>query len=350
MADHRADGAEIMAGLDGNGAALLSGAPLVTSPKEPAWLRLRVRELSDALERQVAESARLRASLVELTQVVRTLPQIVWVTRPDGWHTYFNQNWMDFTGLTLEESLGHGWNPPFHPEDRDRAARRWAEATSTGERYEIEYRLRRHDGVYHWMLGRALPLRDEDGEIVSWFGTCTDIDELKTAQAREAELLAELERRATHDPLTGLANRDLLFERLDLLLDQRHRTGIAVAYIDLDGFKHINDALGHPAGDRVLTEVADRLGAAVRAGDVVARMGGDEFVVVGEAVLEAGAQDLARRIRNTIEGPVSVDGAEVTVRASVGLTFVPPGVEVHASDIVSRADHAMYAVKRANRG
>jgi PAS domain S-box-containing protein len=111
------------------------------------------------------------------------LPQIVWITRPDGWHVHFNQRWLDFTGLTLEESLGHGWNPAFHPDDRARAAARWEQATSTGEPYEIEYRLRRHDGVYRWMLGRALPVRDDAGTIVRWVGTCTDIEEIKEARA-----------------------------------------------------------------------------------------------------------------------------------------------------------------------
>lgn len=126
----------------------------------------------------------LRTSEAEFRTLVETMPQIVWVTRPDGWHIDFNQYWLDFTGLTLEESLGFGWNPPFHPDDRERAAERWLQATNSGEPYEIEYRLRRWDGVYHWMLGRAVPMRDAEGTIVKWFGTCTDIDTLKRTQER----------------------------------------------------------------------------------------------------------------------------------------------------------------------
>ncbi|XQU07439.1 PAS domain-containing protein [Halomonas sp. LY9] len=126
----------------------------------------------------------LRSSEAEFRTLVETMPQIVWVTRPDGWHIDFNQPWLDYTGLTLEESLGFGWNPPFHPDDRERAAERWLQATNSGEPYEIEYRLRRWDGVYHWMLGRALPMRDAKGNIVKWFGTCTDIDDLKRIQER----------------------------------------------------------------------------------------------------------------------------------------------------------------------
>lgn len=126
----------------------------------------------------------LRRSEAEFRTLVEAMPQIVWVTRPDGWHIDFNQPWLDYTGLTLEESLGFGWNAPFHPEDRDRAAEQWRHATNSGEPYEIEYRLRRWDGVYHWMLGRALPMRDAGGRIVKWFGTCTDIDDLKRTQER----------------------------------------------------------------------------------------------------------------------------------------------------------------------
>ena len=133
---------------------------------------------------------------VDWQQAIETMPQIVWITRPDGWHTHFNRKWLEFTGLTLQESVGFGWNPPFHPDDRERAAARWARATATGEPYEIEYRLRRADGVYHWMLGRAMPLRDATGQIVRWFGTCTDIEDLKRAQD-------ELERSRTLHRLAG---------------------------------------------------------------------------------------------------------------------------------------------------
>lgn len=143
-----------------------------------------------------AELEGMRESKTEWREVVAALPHIVWITRPDGYHVYFNQQWMDFTGLSLEESLGDGWNPPFHPAERPLARRLWNEATRTGEPYEIEYRLRRHDGVYVWMLGRALPLRNTTGEIVKWFGTCTDISEMKTALTDAAELRTKLELRA----------------------------------------------------------------------------------------------------------------------------------------------------------
>jgi diguanylate cyclase (GGDEF)-like protein len=236
--------------------------------------------------------------------------------------------------------------PAVPPDERPVARRLWAEATRTGEPYEIEYRLRRHDGVYRWMLGRARPLRNEAGEIVKWFGTCTDIGELKTALEDAAELREKLERRASHDSLTGLANRDLLFEQMELLLRQRRRGGIAVAFIDLDRFKAVNDRLGHRVGDQLLVHVADRLRAAVRQDDVVARIGGDEFVAVGEVDDPSDAQLFGRRIPEAVHGRVVLEGELVDAAASVGVTYVERGDSPSADLALSRADARMYEVKR----
>ncbi len=155
-------------------------------------LRRALDEAASQRQRRKAE-ADLRASEAEFRLLTEAMPQIVWITRPDGYHVHFNRRWYEFTGLTPEQSLGGGWNPAFHPEDQERAARIWSEALATGEPYEIEYRLRRADGTYHWMLGRALPMRDARGEIVKWFGTCTDIDELKQAQTQIGEQAALLD-------------------------------------------------------------------------------------------------------------------------------------------------------------
>ncbi len=105
------------------------------------------------------------------------IPQLIWISRPDGYHEYFNQRWYDYTGLTPEETAGEGWRRAFHPDDLPEAAARWAQALRTGEPYEVEYRCRRHDGAWRWFLGRAHPVRDEAGRIIRWFGTCTDIDD-----------------------------------------------------------------------------------------------------------------------------------------------------------------------------
>ena len=111
------------------------------------------------------------------------MPQIVWTARPDGYVDYYNQRWFDYTGLTKEQTEGWGWQHVVHQDDVERCLRRWARAVVTGEIYEIEYRFRRaSDASYRWHLGRAVPMRDHAGEIVKWFGTCTDIDDHKRAE------------------------------------------------------------------------------------------------------------------------------------------------------------------------
>jgi diguanylate cyclase (GGDEF)-like protein/PAS domain S-box-containing protein len=137
--------------------------------------------LTDITERKLAETA-LRKSEEEFRTLAESMPQIVWITRADGWNIYFNQQWMDYTGLTLEESLGHGWNTPFHPDDQKGAWDAWQKATATAGIYSIESRLRRADGTYRWWLVRGVPLKDAAGNIVKWFGTCTDIDDMKVAE------------------------------------------------------------------------------------------------------------------------------------------------------------------------
>ncbi|AKQ69285.1 Phytochrome, two-component sensor histidine kinase [Myxococcus hansupus] len=123
-------------------------------------------------------------------QVAESIPHLVWVTRADGRHEYFNARWFAYTGLSPEGSVGTGWERAFHPDDLEEANRRWAHSLRTGEPYEVEYRCRRHDGVWRWHLGRAQPVRDDGGRILKWFGTCTDIEEQKRA-TDSMSLLAE---------------------------------------------------------------------------------------------------------------------------------------------------------------
>ena len=136
----------------------------------------------DISDRKRAEEA-LRKSEQEFRSLAEAMPQIVWATRPDGWNIYFNQQWVDYTGMTMEESYGHGWNTPFHPDDKQRAWDAWQRATQHNEPYSLECRLRRADGVYRWWLIRGAPMRGANGEILKWFGTCTDIEERKQAEA-----------------------------------------------------------------------------------------------------------------------------------------------------------------------
>lgn len=109
------------------------------------------------------------------------VPQIVWTAKPDGALDYYNQHWIDYTGMSIEETAGWGWAPVLHPDDLQ-CIDVWTNSYTTGEPYEIEYRFKRaSDGSYRWHLGRALPVRDQAGTIIKWFGTCTDIHEQKQA-------------------------------------------------------------------------------------------------------------------------------------------------------------------------
>ncbi|GAA4733007.1 chemotaxis protein CheB [Flavisolibacter ginsenosidimutans] len=138
----------------------------------------------------------LQSAMDEFKFVTDFMPQLVWATRPDGYHDFYNKGWYDYTGLSYEETKDKGWSLVLHPDDYVRTWAAWKESLQTGKPYQIEYRFRRYDGEYRWFLGRALPLRDENGKILKWFGTCTDIHDQKTAadvleqkvQERTAEL------------------------------------------------------------------------------------------------------------------------------------------------------------------
>ncbi|WP_246590861.1 PAS domain S-box protein [Georgfuchsia toluolica] len=139
-----------------------------------------------ATARDITESRKLEEAIAanekEFQLLAEAMPQIVWVTRADGWNTYINQQWVEYTGLTLAESYGHGWNKPFHPDDRQRAWDAWQNAVNSNGIYSLDCRLRRADGVYRWWLIRGVPVLDEHGKTYKWFGTCTDIDDIKQAE------------------------------------------------------------------------------------------------------------------------------------------------------------------------
>jgi PAS domain S-box-containing protein len=192
-----------------------AGAPLVTPEgvavgticvldvkPRPDGLTAAQEEALQALSRQVMTQLALTRRTRDLARSERrfraladAMPQMVWSTLPDGFHDYYNDRWYEFTGVPHGSTDGEGWNGMFHPDDQARAWTRWSHSLKTGEPYEIEYRLRHRSGQYRWTLGRALPVRNDAGEIERWFGTCTDIDDIKANEESRELLTRELSHR-----------------------------------------------------------------------------------------------------------------------------------------------------------
>ncbi len=185
-------------------------------------------------------------------------------------------------------------------------------------------------------------LTDAEGDVIGAVVAMHDI----TVQ-RDAEM--RLRHMADHDPLTGMPNRNALQRRLDALIATRGEDSAAVLFLDLDGFKAINDVHGHVVGDRVLTAVADRIRGVVDHHDVIARLGGDEFVVVRPGADHDEAADLARQLGRAVERPLMGRGALVDPRASIGLAMVDQLGTSSVDMIMDLGDRAMYTVKRQRR-
>lgn len=164
-----------------------------------------LRDVTDRLTIERERTARMLAEQHEaqFRLLSEAIPQIVWTATPDGSLDYYNQRWFDYTGLTLEETQGWGWEPVIHPDDLELCGDRWTLAYTTGQPYEVEYRFKRaSDGTYRWHLGRAMPVRDEAGAIVKWFGTCTDIDDQKRALEALAESQSRLRSLVEQSPVS----------------------------------------------------------------------------------------------------------------------------------------------------
>ena len=209
----------------------------------------------------------------------------------------------------------------------------------------VEFRLRTGDGTYRWVENRYTPVRDKDGRLLEVEGIIIDITERKAAEEKIATL-------ARTDGLTGLANRTTFVDRLRQAFSgvARGANPFAILYIDLDHFKDVNDTLGHPVGDQLLREVANRLRNIVRENDLIARLGGDEFAILQMDVNEpANAGALAAKIQKSLAQPYLLDASQVTiVTASIGICPYNSG-SVGPDAMLAQADLALYRSKSAGR-
>jgi diguanylate cyclase (GGDEF)-like protein/PAS domain S-box-containing protein len=257
---------------------------------------------------------------------------------------YVNPAFKRITGYDPQEVIGQDCRL-LQRDDRDQegiAAIR--QALSANREVSAVLRNYRKDGALFWNQLYIAPVPDADGQTTHHIAVINDV----TALIRYQE---QLEYQANYDSLTRLPNRNLLRDRLQhaLIVAQRHHKGVAVVFIDLDGFKNVNDSLGHSVGDRLLSVVADRLARCARASDTVARHGGDEFVIVmTDTVDEQSLIAWMERVRASISEPVWLDGTELYVGCSMGASLFPQDGD-DAETLMKKADLAMYRAKDMGR-
>ncbi len=284
---------------------------------------------------------RAREALAEsedrFRMLAESIPLGVFATDGLGRVYYANERFRALTGLESTED----WLALAHPDDRDTVAAALARFDEGDPLLDVEVRVRPADrSTYRTVRMLAQGVRDETGGLRDVVGSMEDVTDSRALQQRIAHA-------ATHDPLTGLANRAHLVAELDRRLASTFsgRDPLAVLFVDLDGFKRVNDSLGHTAGDQLLVTLADRLRAEARGGDLVSRFGGDEFVVVAEQTGGPdGALGMAHRMIQAISAPADLGGTEMRPRASIGVALA---VERDASSetLLRDADAAMYEAK-----
>ena len=231
-----------------------------------------------------------------------------------------------------------------HPDDRARVKDNEDACIAQNLKHDVEYRIVWPDGTERWLHETGNLLRDEHGKLMRMIGVVRDITDQKEIEQRYRHM-------AYHDPLTGLPNRGLFEQRLDLAIQRatRHQANTAVMFIDLGKFKSINDNYGHIVGDEVLIEAGSRLKSAVRGTDTVARIGGDEFVLILENIKSPNeAEKLAQKVIAAFDEPMDIFGHSLSIDLSIGISICFDNAETTA-ELIHLADTAMYEAKAAGR-
>jgi diguanylate cyclase (GGDEF)-like protein/PAS domain S-box-containing protein len=288
---------------------------------------------------RLRESEERYATLVELAAIGISHVDV------DGRFVHVNRQLCEMLGYTRDELLALSVRDISHPDDRHSTDKQRAQLHA-GEidSFKAEKRYVRKDGTPVWVHLTVRAKRGSDGRRVHDISIVEDITERREAQSRVEYL-------ATHDEMTGLANRTLFSELLARAVarERRHRRKFAVLFLDLDRFKIVNDSLGHDGGDKLLKVVASRLGAGVRSSDVMARFGGDEFVLLAHEIPDRQtAAIVARHLLSLILKPVAIGEQQCRVTASIGIAVYPDDA-ADATTLLKRADMALYRAKEEGK-
>ena len=305
--------------------------------------------LASVVIEKIQDAQALQQSHDLLSKISAEVPGIIFQFRlyPDGrsCFPFISEAVRKMYGLT-PEALRKDATPFFgfrHPEDASRLEASVHESARTLSRWHIEYRLILPGQGTRWRLGDAQPERLADGST-TWHGFITDITERKNVEER-------IRRMAQYDTLTDLPNRALLSDRLQLALAAAKRDGmrLALLFLDFDKFKPINDSLGHAVGDVLLKQAAVRMQRCVRESDTIARIGGDEFIVLLPHIETAkDAEIVAEKIRRSIGEPFNTEGHKLEISASIGIAIYPEDGEDEI-ELTQNADLAMYYSKQGGR-
>ena len=292
----------------------------------------------DITSRVSAEEA-LRRSEETYRQIVDTAREGVWVFDAEGRTTFSNARMGEILGYMPTEMVGM-FGLDFMDDDGKKEADRRLSQRREGVSEQYDFRFKRKDGTDVWTIVSASPMYSAEGGFAGVLARVTDISERKQQES-------DMWWQAYHDSLTRLPNRALFEDRLGQLLamSRRQNSRVAVLFIDLDRFKHINDTLGHGAGDRLLKVVADRLTTCLRAEDTIARMGGDEFTILLPGIEHPeDAAKVAQKLLDAIAVPIQIDDQELFVGGSIGISLFPEdGQDTQA--LLKHADVAMYRAK-----
>ncbi|AHB88500.1 diguanylate cyclase/phosphodiesterase (GGDEF & EAL domains) with PAS/PAC sensor(s) [Thermosynechococcus sp. NK55a] len=280
------------------------------------------------------------------TLLTRSINDGIWDWNLTTNETFYSSRWKNILGYQDDEIGNHidDWFKRIHPQDVERVKLNlMLHIRGQIPHFHQEFRIQHRNGAYRWALARGLVLRDAYGNARRMAGSLTDLTEHRLA---EAQLLYD----ALHDSLTGLANRTLLLDRIEQATRHARRRSdykFVILFIDIDRFKVINDSLGHSCGDLILIELANRLTRIVRADDTVARIGGDEFVILLDDISDNNdALGVCDRIHSELNKPFVVNDQPIALRVSIGVATRSAHIE-KAENYLRNADIAMYRAKLA---